>query len=122
MDALPVTAGGDKVRAGSQDGWKSVSNLIFWGVSTRSEGGVGRLSGLMAGEAAARLLVIDDDVALSGLLSDWLGKHGFEVETANDGAIGLRSLYRMRPDLVILDVTMPRLDGWEVCRRIRDLS
>ena len=81
------------------------------------------MSGLLAGETtAARLLVIDDDVALSSLLSDWLGKHGFEVETANDGATGLRILYRMRPDLVILDVTMPRLDGWEVCRRIRDLS
>jgi two-component system, OmpR family, KDP operon response regulator KdpE len=81
------------------------------------------LAGLGAGEAAAaRLLVIDDDVALSGLLKDWLGRHGFEVETATDGAIGLRILYRMRPDLVILDVNMPRLDGWEVCRRIRDLS
>lgn len=84
---------------------------------------MGRLSGLSAGEAAAaRLLVIDDDVTLSSLLSDWLGKHGFEVEIATDGAVGLRILYRMRPDLVILDVTMPRLDGWEVCRRIRDLS
>ncbi len=84
---------------------------------------MGRLSGLLAGETtAARLLVIDDDVALGSLLSDWLGKHGFEVETATDGALGLRILYRTRPDLVILDVTMPRLDGWEVCRRIRDLS
>ncbi len=87
---------------------------------------MGRLSGLLTGEAvAARLLVIDDDTALSSLLSDWLGKHGFEVETATDGALGLRILYRIRPDLVILGVTMPRLDGWdgwEVCRRIRDLS
>jgi DNA-binding response OmpR family regulator len=71
---------------------------------------------------AARLLVIDDDLALSGLLSDFLGTQGYEVKTATDGASGLRALYQTRPDLVILDVTLPRLDGFEVCKRIRDLS
>jgi two-component system, OmpR family, response regulator MprA len=81
------------------------------------------LSGAGNGEAtAARLLVIDDDVAIGSLLSEWLGRQGFEVMIATDGVAGLRILYRTRPDLVILDVTMPRLDGWEVCRRIRDLS
>jgi len=72
--------------------------------------------------AKVKVLVIDDDVEVAGLVKVWLEKHDFEVAIAGDGMAGLRQLYQMHPDLVILDVAMPRMDGWEVCRRIRELD
>jgi DNA-binding response OmpR family regulator len=72
--------------------------------------------------ARTKVLVIDDDVEVAGLVKVWLEKHDFEVTIALDGASGLRLLYQLRPDLVVLDVAMPRMDGWEVCRRIRELD
>jgi len=69
-----------------------------------------------------KILVIDDDAELLGLTQVWLQNAGYEAVTAEDGAAGLRRVYSSRPDLVLLDVSMPQLDGWEVCRRIRDMS
>jgi DNA-binding response OmpR family regulator len=76
----------------------------------------------LATPTPTRVLVIDDDVEVANLVRVWLEKNSFEVEVANDGLAGLRSLYQSRPDIVILDVTMPKMDGWEVCRRIRELD
>ncbi len=70
----------------------------------------------------ARLLVIDDDTALVELLQSYLTTQGYEVITAANGRQGLRRFYEFRPDLVILDVTMPEMDGWETLRRLRELS
>jgi DNA-binding response OmpR family regulator len=69
-----------------------------------------------------KVLMIDDDVELLGLTQMWLQNAGYDAVTAEDGSTGLRRVYSSRPDLVLLDVNMPRLDGWEVCRRIRDMS
>ena len=71
---------------------------------------------------AARVLVIDDDGDIRRLVADLLGRAGFSVEQAEDGRAGLRALHRTPPDLVVLDVSMPELDGWETLARIRDLS
>ena len=71
---------------------------------------------------AARVLVIDDDGDIRRLVADLLGRAGFSVEQAEDGRAGLRALHRTPPDLVVLDVSMPELDGWETLERIRDLS
>jgi two-component system KDP operon response regulator KdpE len=70
----------------------------------------------------ARILVVDDEPGFLDLLQTWLANAGYEVLTAQDGAEGLRRFYSGRPDLVILDANMPTMDGWEACRRIRDLS
>lgn len=70
----------------------------------------------------ARLLVIDDDRSLVELLSDYLGRAGYAVEGAFDGQRGLGTLATAVPDLVILDVTMPGLDGWQTLARIRAQS
>lgn len=70
----------------------------------------------------ARLLVIDDDAALVELLQSYLSAQGYEVVTAVNGRQGLRQFYETRPDLVLLDVTMPEMDGWETLRRLRELS
>lgn len=68
------------------------------------------------------ILVIEDDPVQLQVIRDVLEKARFTTVGALDGAEGLRMLYRHQPDLVILDVVMPALDGWEVCRRIRDVS
>jgi len=70
----------------------------------------------------ARLLVIDDDRSLVELLSDYLGRAGYEITGAADGRAGLEALASDAPDLVLLDVTMPGLDGWQVLARIRAVS
>lgn len=66
------------------------------------------------------ILVIDDDEKITSLLRRSLAFEGFTVYTANGGYEGLRILVDLEPDLVILDIMMPGIDGWEVCRRIRE--
>ena len=70
----------------------------------------------------ARVLVIDDDEDIRGLVAELLGRTGLEVESAADGRLGLRALHNSQPDLVVLDVSMPELDGWQTLERIRDLT
>jgi DNA-binding response OmpR family regulator len=68
------------------------------------------------------VLVVEDDPALRALLEALLGRSGYDVRTAPHGRAGLRSLHADPPDLVLLDVSMPELDGWQTISRIRDLS
>jgi DNA-binding response OmpR family regulator len=67
-------------------------------------------------------LLVDDDARLGALVGEYLGKHEIDVTCARDGDEGLRVLGRGRFDIVLLDVMMPGLDGFEVCRRIRALD
>jgi DNA-binding response OmpR family regulator len=69
-----------------------------------------------------RVLVVDDDADIRGLVRELLERTGYVVAEATDGREGLRALHAWRPDLVILDVTMPTLDGWATLERIRDLT
>ena len=66
--------------------------------------------------------MIEDEPDLRALLRDLLEDVGYDVRDAADGRGGLRELYAARPDIVILDVSMPELDGWQTLERIRDLS
>jgi two-component system KDP operon response regulator KdpE len=69
-----------------------------------------------------KILVIDDDTAFINRLTEWLQKAGYEIISAENGTAGLRRLYSGQPDIVLLDLSLPEMDGWEVCRRIRDMS
>jgi DNA-binding response OmpR family regulator len=69
-----------------------------------------------------KILVIDDDQILLHFLKEYLERVGYEYVSADRGPKGLRLFYEERPDLVVLDVMMPGMDGWEVCARIRELS
>ena len=69
-----------------------------------------------------KLLVIDDDTAVTDLLSLLLKSQGFEVIATNNSSDGLSMIREMQPDLVILDLMMPEMDGWEVCRAVRQFS
>ncbi len=73
----------------------------------------------MNSDADPRVLVVDDDPALADVVARYLRREGFEVEYAADGATGLRIALDTLPDLVVLDLMMPGMDGFEVCRRLR---
>ena len=68
------------------------------------------------------VLVIDDDDDIRGLVAELLQRAGLDVEQAPDGRAGLRAFHQTPADLVVLDVSMPELDGWQTLERIRDLS
>jgi two-component system KDP operon response regulator KdpE len=71
---------------------------------------------------SATLLVIDDDVSLCKSLRFMLTKKGFQVEVTHDAVAGLRKAYALKPDAVILDIMLPDMDGWQACRRFREVS
>jgi DNA-binding response OmpR family regulator len=79
-------------------------------------------AGYESGMNGARVLVIDDDDDIRGLVVELLERAGLTVEQAPNGRAGLRAFHQSPADLVVLDVSMPELDGWETLERIRDLS
>ena len=68
------------------------------------------------------VLTIDDDTAITELLAMLLRTHGYEVKTANDGEEGVKAIKRLNPHVVILDLMMPGMDGWQVCKSVREFS
>lgn len=68
------------------------------------------------------ILVIEDDAMQADVVKLLLSQAGYDVVVARDGVEGLRRMYETQPDLVLLDLVMPNMDGWEVCRRIRDMA
>ncbi len=71
---------------------------------------------------ANKILIVDDDPAFIRLVDKILAEKGYEVLKAMNGQEALRLVFDHKPALVLLDVVMPGMDGWEICRRIRDLS
>jgi len=69
-----------------------------------------------------RVLVIDDDDDIRGLVVELLQRAGLQVDQASDGRAGLRAFHQSPADLVVLDVSMPELDGWATLERIREVS
>jgi len=69
-----------------------------------------------------KILVIDDDAAVTDLLSMLLRSQGFDVIATNSSSDGLGFIRKDEPDMIILDLMMPEIDGWEVCRSVRTFS
>jgi len=69
-----------------------------------------------------KILLVDDDPTLLRFLQDYLVGEGYQVWATNNGSEGLRVAYREHPDLVVLDVMMPIMDGWEVTARLREMA
>ncbi len=70
----------------------------------------------------AKVLVVDDEASIVNIISYNLKKEGYEVITAEDGETGLDLALSESPDLILLDIMMPKMDGYEVCRKIREKS
>jgi two-component system KDP operon response regulator KdpE len=68
------------------------------------------------------ILIIDDDKLTAQVVNDKLAAAGYRVHLAHDGQEGLRQMYAHHPNLIILDLMMPKMDGWTTCRRIREVS
>lgn len=68
---------------------------------------------------STRVLIIEDDPNIAELIRLYLEKDGFEVVISHDGKDGLDSFYKIHPDIILLDIMLPELDGWTVCREIR---
>ena len=68
------------------------------------------------------ILVVDDDVNICDLLRLYFENENYEVKTANDGVEGISYFKMYEPDLVLLDIMLPKKDGWAVCREIREMS
>lgn len=69
-----------------------------------------------------KLLIVDDDPNICDMLKLYFENEGYKVKTAYDGVEGLNSFKVYNPDLVLLDIMMPKKDGWQVCREIREIS
>ena len=69
-----------------------------------------------------KILVVEDDLSLSDVLAFTLRRAGFDVVTAHDGLAALKAWQTANPNLVILDLNLPKLDGMSVCRQIRSQS
>ena len=69
-----------------------------------------------------KVLIVDDDETITGLLSQMVEFSGFEAHAENSGAAGVDAVRRLNPDIVILDLMMPGMSGWDVCKEIRTFS
>jgi DNA-binding response OmpR family regulator len=70
----------------------------------------------------ATILLVEDEAGLRDLLTLWLERAGYACEAAGSGRAALRLFYSAHPDLVLLDLALPEMDGWQVCERIREVS
>ena len=71
---------------------------------------------------ARKILAVEDDRNISDLIRMYLEKEGFEVTTAFDGGTAVEKFREIQPDLVLLDIMLPVMDGWAVCQKIREMS
>lgn len=69
-----------------------------------------------------KVLIVEDEERMRILIGDYLKSEGFEVVEAADGAEGIDKFEAQKPDIVVLDIMLPRMDGWTVCRKIREYS
>src|SRR5215218_10597818 len=102
--------------------YASRSAMSAGGTSGSSErsGSVSGTTSASEEERRGRVLVVDDEAPITELLSTALRYMGYEVTTAQTGSAALESASRTPPDLVVLDVMLPDIDGFEVCRRLRE--
>jgi DNA-binding response OmpR family regulator len=90
--------------------------LLMNEVRPHNPGGVRRVADV----DRKRILVIDDDLPLRGMLAAALRQHGFQVLLAGDGAEGQRALTIHHPDVILLDLAMPNVNGWDFLQRLQE--
>ncbi len=100
---------------------RSTTEPRFAGQPARGQLDTGAVSGAASAvaETPARVLIVDDEPTLRDTLSFYLRREGFEVKAVEDGAAALVAARSDQPDLIVLDIMLPKLDGFQVCRTIR---
>ena len=68
------------------------------------------------------VLVVEDEITIREILTVWLKSAGYDICVASNGLEGLKELYERRPDLVVTDILMPQMDGYEMCKLMREVS
>ena len=108
--------------AGSPGATRGVDPAMMFGGDTEPvyKAGRAQVAARAMSEVRPHVLIVDDDAELRGMLGEYLANEQVEVDMAPDGATALRMIERQRPDLVLLDVTMPGLNGFEVLKRLRE--
>lgn len=71
--------------------------------------------------ATGKILVIDDEPEITDIVATFLGEAGYQVETENSGMAGLEKAKSFKPDLILLDIMMPFMDGYEVCEELKTI-
>ena len=69
-----------------------------------------------------KILIVDDDISICEELKTYLTKEGYSVVVVNDGVTAVESVATVKPAMILLDIMLPLLDGWQVCRKIRQSS
>ena len=69
-----------------------------------------------------KVLIVEDDKNIADLLRLYLEKEGMDCQVANDGLVGLEKFGQFQPDLMLLDIMLPGMDGWSVCKKVRETS
>ena len=69
-----------------------------------------------------KVLIVEDDKNIADLMRLYLEKESMECQVSNDGLEGLEKFHQFQPDLVMLDIMLPGMDGWTICRKIRETS
>jgi DNA-binding response OmpR family regulator len=69
--------------------------------------------------AKTRVVCVDDEIGIASVIKLILENNGYDVTTASDGKTGLEAIQRLKPDLVLLDLSMPDIDGWEVYQQMK---
>ena len=80
------------------------------------------MSGFMAVQGTNHVLVVDDESDVRDLLSKFLTRRGYEVHTAGDGEAAIEAIREQNPDIVLLDIRLPKMDGISVLQRLRDAA
>ena len=66
-----------------------------------------------------KVLIVDDSITILEIVKKFIGNRNYEIITANNGVSGLKMAEQEKPDVILLDIMLPKMDGYEVCRRIR---
>ena len=93
--------------------------MALWNLTARSELTLRKVANTLGMDRPSRILVVDDEENIRELLAMGLRYEGFDVEVGDGGRAALAAVPKFRPDLIVLDVMMPDLDGFDVCRRLQ---
>lgn len=66
-----------------------------------------------------KILIVEDEIEIANLISDYLKREGFLTEVANDGILGLQKVHSFNPDLLVLDIMLPQMNGFDLCKEVR---